>query len=110
MKRFTWNEDTLEYFRELKAEGDYNKLKQEVWEFVSYSCHLEDGETYKDLFDDLFKQIHENPYCFEFVYNNGEVFHMLYHKAEFDNTMFQMLIESELDFQNVKEFTITKEY
>ena len=110
MKRFTWNEDTLEHFRELRVEGDDKKLEKEIWHFVSYNCSLEDGETYKDLFDDLYNQIHENPYCFEFTYNNGEVFYMLYHKAEFDNLMFQMLIESKLDFQNVKEFKITKEY
>ena len=53
--RFYWNEDTLEYFKEVytKNKNDYYR---EVKEFVKYNCHLEDGETYQDLMVDLINQ------------------------------------------------------
>ena len=57
MKTFTWNEDTLEYFRELKEQSTLTHLKREVWYFVSHNCVVEDDDTYEDLAKDLFKQI-----------------------------------------------------
>lgn len=57
MKRFTWNEDTLEYFRELKEQNTLTDLKREVWYFVSHNCEVEEDETYEDLAKDLFRQI-----------------------------------------------------
>lgn len=57
MKRFTWNEDTLEYFRELKEQSTLTDLKREVWYFVSHNCVVEDNDTYEDLAKDLFRQI-----------------------------------------------------
>lgn len=57
MKTFTWNEDTLEYFRELKEQNTLTELKREVWYFVSHNCIPEPDETYNDLAQDLFRQI-----------------------------------------------------
>ena len=48
MKRFEWNEDTLEYFR---------KNKNEIKPFVINNCDLEDGESYEDLLIDLVHQV-----------------------------------------------------
>ena len=56
MKTFTWNEDTLEYFRELKEQETLTELKKEIYRFI-YHCHLEGDETYDDLAQDLFRQI-----------------------------------------------------
>ena len=44
MKRFEWNEDTLEYFR---------KNRNEIKSFVINNCDLEDGESYEELIKDL---------------------------------------------------------
>jgi hypothetical protein len=44
MKRFEWNEDTLEYFR---------KNKNEIKSFIINNCDLEDGESYEELIKDL---------------------------------------------------------
>lgn len=57
MKTYYWNEDTLEYFRELKEQNTLTELKREVWYFVSHNCTIEDDETYNDLAQDLFRQI-----------------------------------------------------
>lgn len=57
MKRFTWNDDTLEYFRELKEQSTLTDLKREVWYFISHNCEVEENETYEDLAKDLFRQI-----------------------------------------------------
>lgn len=57
MKTFFWNEDTLEYFRELKEQNTLTELKREVWYFVSHNCVVEDDDTYEDLAKDLFRQI-----------------------------------------------------
>lgn len=60
MKRFTWNDDTLEYFRELKEQSTLTDLKREVWYFISHNCEVEENETYEDLAKDLFRQIFKN--------------------------------------------------
>ena len=57
MKRFTWNTDTLEYFKELKEQSTLTDLKREVWYFVSHNCDVEEDETFEDLAKDLFRQI-----------------------------------------------------
>lgn len=44
MKRFEWNEDTLEYFR---------KNKNEIKSFIINNCDLEDGKSYEELIKDL---------------------------------------------------------
>ena len=44
MKRFKWNEDTLEYFR---------KNRNEIKSFVINNCDLKDGESYEELIKDL---------------------------------------------------------
>lgn len=58
MKRFYWNEDTLQYFKELKNQNK-NEFYRKVNEFVKYECDLEENETYEDLQVDLINQINE---------------------------------------------------
>ena len=59
MKEFTWNSDTIEYFKELYAinEKDYYR---KIEEFVKYECDLEDGETHQDLTVDLINKTQIN--------------------------------------------------
>ena len=59
MKEFTWNSDTIEYFKELYAinEKDYYR---KIEEFVKYECDLEDGETHQDLMVDLINKTQIN--------------------------------------------------
>ena len=58
MNKFYWNEDTLEFFKELKNQNE-NEFYRKVNEFVKYECDLEDGETYEDLQVDLINQVKE---------------------------------------------------
>ena len=58
MKRFSWNKDTLEFFKELKNENE-NEFYRKVNEFVRYECDLEDGENVLDLEIDLINQVNE---------------------------------------------------
>ena len=55
MKRFKWNEDTLEYFK------THSKIEYDMWSemkmFVENNCDLEDGESYEDLLVDLVHQV-----------------------------------------------------
>jgi len=56
--KFTWNEDTLNAF---KFEANYmsrEELLKSVTEFVEIDCHLEDGETYEMLIEDLLNKIY----------------------------------------------------
>ena len=55
MKRFEWNEDTLEYFR-TNSKIDYD-MWSEMKMFVIDNCDLEDGESYEDLLVDLVYQV-----------------------------------------------------
>lgn len=58
MKRFSWNKDTLEFFKELKNENE-NEFYKKVNNFVRYECDLEDGENVLDLEIDLINQVNE---------------------------------------------------
>jgi hypothetical protein len=52
---FHWNDDTIEYFKELYSKDENNY--RELWNFVKYECDLEDGETYEMLANDLINKI-----------------------------------------------------
>ena len=58
MKRFRWNEETLEFFKELKNKNE-NEFYRKVNGFVKYECHLEEGEYIEDLQEDLINQVNE---------------------------------------------------
>lgn len=56
MKRFYWNEDTLQYFKNIK----FGKERiNSMMDFVKNECDLEDGESVQDLYNDLNKQVLE---------------------------------------------------
>ena len=55
IKKYHWNEDTLDYFNDLYKESEH-KFYDKIIEFVKYECDLEDGETYEDLMVDLIEQ------------------------------------------------------
>ena len=54
-KEFYWNDDTIEYFKELYSKDENNY--RELWNFVKNECDLEDGETYEMLANDLINKI-----------------------------------------------------
>ena len=57
MKRFKWNEDTIEYFRTRGMILSDQVLWSEMKMFVVDNCDLEDGESYEDLLVDLLHQV-----------------------------------------------------
>lgn len=58
MKRFFWNTETLDFFKELKNKNE-NEFYRKVNEFVRYECDLEEGENILDLEIDLINQVNE---------------------------------------------------
>ena len=56
--KFHWNEETLEFFKELKNENEKEFYKK-INNFVRYECDLEDGENVLDLEIDLINQINK---------------------------------------------------
>jgi len=50
-----WNEDTLQYFKNI----EFNERLNLMMDFVKNECDLEDGETVQDLYNDLNKQVLE---------------------------------------------------
>jgi|TARA_R110000824_G_scaffold391328_1_gene589036 hypothetical protein len=60
MKEFTWNSDTIEYFKELYAIIPTDDYYRKIEEFVKYECDLEDGETHQDLMVDLINKTQIN--------------------------------------------------
>jgi len=56
--KFHWNEETLEFFKELKNKNE-NEFYKKVNEFVKYECDLEENETIEDLQTDLINQINK---------------------------------------------------
>ena len=55
MKRFYWNEDTLQYFKNI----EFNERLNLMMDFVKNECDLEDGESVQDLYNDLNRQVLE---------------------------------------------------
>lgn len=58
MKRFHWNVETLEFFKELKNKSEKEFYKK-INNFVRYECDLEDGENILDLEIDLINQVNK---------------------------------------------------
>ena len=54
--KFHWNEETLEYFKELKNKNE-EEFYRKVNEFVKYECDLEENEYIEDLQTDLIIQV-----------------------------------------------------
>ncbi len=55
MKRFYWNEETLQYFKSI----EFNERLNLMMDFVENECDLEEGETVTMLYNDLNKQVLE---------------------------------------------------
>lgn len=53
MKRFHWNEETLQYFKNI----EFNERLNLMMNFVKNECDLEDGESVQDLYNDLNRQV-----------------------------------------------------
>lgn len=59
-KQFEWNEDTINYFTELEELNGIAHVSKRILEFVINDCDLEDGETIKDLFNDILNKVEIN--------------------------------------------------
>jgi len=58
MKRFYWNDETLEHFKLNSNYQTKEETIEEITTFVENECTLEDGETEEMLIDDLVKQVY----------------------------------------------------
>jgi len=59
MNKFYWNEDTLEFFKELKNQNE-NEFYRKVKKIVEYECDIEEDEYIEDLQIDLINQVNAN--------------------------------------------------
>jgi len=57
--KYTWSEDTLDYFYRAMFWKAAGELHEEIQDFVRWDCHLEDDETEQDLIDDLYEALGE---------------------------------------------------
>lgn len=55
-KRYHWNEDTIEHFKEVYRTKGKDTLLDEIDDFVGNNCDIEENETEYDLITDLFEQ------------------------------------------------------
>ena len=58
MKRFYWNDETLEHFKLNSNYQTKEETIEEITTFVENECSLEDGETEEMLINDLVKQVY----------------------------------------------------
>ena len=56
--KYTWNEDTLDYFKFIANYDTKVNVLYEITEFVENDCQLEENEVYQDLIDDLVAQVY----------------------------------------------------
>ena len=57
--KYTWSEDTLDYFHHAMNTKPSSQVYKEIQEFVEIDCQLEDDETEQDLIDDLYDTVHK---------------------------------------------------
>lgn len=57
--KYTWSEDTLDYFHHAMNTKPSSQVYKEIQEFVEIDCQLEDDETEQDLIDDLYNTVHK---------------------------------------------------
>tara|TARA_B110000879_G_C10785728_1_gene360753 strand:- start:44 stop:286 length:243 start_codon:yes stop_codon:yes gene_type:complete len=57
--KYTWSEDTLDYFNGAMFWKTASELHEEIQEFVRWNCQLEEDETEQDLIDDLHEALSE---------------------------------------------------
>jgi hypothetical protein len=58
MKEYNWNEDTIDHFNFISSYAELEEVYGMIKSFVKADCQLEDGETEKDLVDNLMKRIY----------------------------------------------------
>ena len=58
-KEYIWSEDTLNPFEFISSYSTENKVYDMIREFVELDCQLEDGETEKDLVEDLMNKVYK---------------------------------------------------
>tara|TARA_R110002020_G_scaffold466421_1_gene688949 strand:+ start:332 stop:523 length:192 start_codon:yes stop_codon:yes gene_type:complete len=58
-KEYIWSEDTLNHFEFISSYSTENKVYDMIKEFVELDCQLEDGETEKDLVEDLMNKVYK---------------------------------------------------
>lgn len=54
--KFFWNDETVDYFKELRNQMTISAFKEEILNFVKNNCSPEAEETFDDLANDLLKQ------------------------------------------------------
>mgnify|MGYP007005193788 FL=1 len=57
--KYTWSEDTLDYFHHAMTIKPARQVYEEIQEFVETDCQLEDNETEQDLIDDLYNTLYK---------------------------------------------------
>ena len=58
MKQIEWNEDTINHFKFISGYAEIKEVDTMIEGFVEIDCQLEDGETEKDLVDNLMKTVY----------------------------------------------------
>ena len=56
--KYTWNDHTLNSYKELIVKINKEEMLKEVDFFVTNHCNLEDGDTNEMLIEDLLNQIY----------------------------------------------------
>lgn len=57
--KYTWSEDTLDYFHHAMTIKPARQVYEEIQEFVETDCQLENDETEQDLIDDLYNTLYK---------------------------------------------------
>jgi len=55
--KYTWSDDTLDYFHHAMKTKPSSQVYKEIQEFVETDCQLENDETEQDLIDDLYNWV-----------------------------------------------------
>ena len=57
IKKYEWNQDTIDSFRFESCYISKDAIREQVFNFIDVSCHLEEGDDEDDMAEDLMSKI-----------------------------------------------------
>ena len=59
MMTFSFNQETIDAYKEVKAQETEAEFLKQLEHFVAHDCTPEEGETHKQIFDELLRQVNQ---------------------------------------------------
>jgi hypothetical protein len=59
MKKYEWNEDTIDYFQFTSCYVSRSEIKRHITDFINLDCQLEDGDDEEEMVENLMSIVYK---------------------------------------------------